>query len=227
MQQNRNRTGFYFNKHSHISITNWKLGRVKKIIRDLHIPICMRTDLCWWLVLVCPVLLGIFWQDLTAWWGNNIDQMVLSRSILYGFVCSVTFLNLFLMSAYVSSLSCLPVLGLCTRKSLFLVFTSLTSMAVFLLFRIWKKITKKMQHEPDNELRRSQPWNEFLILLELTFRLVSETKSFFCIPEHRNHHLDHSDLPKCALPPPRTFLSPHSPIYIHKQIRINIYKKPN
>lgn len=40
------------------------------------------------------------------------------------------------MSVYVSSLSCLPVLGLYTRKSLFLVFTSFTKMAVFLLFRI-------------------------------------------------------------------------------------------
>lgn len=48
-------------------------------------------------------------------------------------------------------------------------------------------------------------------ILELKFRLVSEMKSFFCIPEHRSHHLDHFDLPKCALPPPRTFLSPHSP----------------
>ena len=29
-----------------------------------HIPICVRTDLCWRLVLFSPVLLSVFWQDL-------------------------------------------------------------------------------------------------------------------------------------------------------------------
>lgn len=107
-----------------------------------HVPISMRTYLCWWFVLVCPVLLGIFWQDLTALNGVKKKHRSGSavHSTFYGWVCFLTFLNLFLMSAYVSSLTCLPVLGLYTRKSLFLVFTSFTKMDVFLLFRIWKKI---------------------------------------------------------------------------------------
>lgn len=98
----------------------------------------MRTNLCRGFVLVCPVLLGIFWQDLTVRKVKNFDQAAPLQHFWWN-SWFITFLNLFLMSAYVSSLSCLPVLGLWTRKSLFLVFTSLTSMAVFLLFRIWKK----------------------------------------------------------------------------------------
>lgn len=45
------------------------LFQVNTGVKDLkeHLPIRMRTDLCRGFVLVRPVLLGIFWQDLTVW----------------------------------------------------------------------------------------------------------------------------------------------------------------
>lgn len=72
-------------------------------------------------------------------------------------------------------------------------------------------LCQKMYFKMCLSLSSNQELHVFPIILELKFRLVSEMKSFFCIPEHRSHHLDHFDLPKCALPPPRAFLSPHSP----------------
>lgn len=50
--------------------------KVNKRVKDLkeHLPIRMRANLCRGFVLLRPVLLGIFWQDLTVWKGKSLDQ---------------------------------------------------------------------------------------------------------------------------------------------------------
>lgn len=127
-------TSQHFNKSDAITVR-----KTQNVFILDFLPVCMRTDLCRWLVLVSPVLLGVFWQDLMSK-KNMIHcaKVFFLRNLNDLKKCCVTFLNFFLMSAYVSSLSCRPVFGLYTRKSLFLVFTSLTRIAVFLLFLIWK-----------------------------------------------------------------------------------------